>query len=175
MTEFISGLVSVVAIVVIGIGSSVANLFIDDENTYTAKDIKDSQYVDRKYEIVGDFAYIDGASHCNNVSKNEAINTICIQSEDAKYLFGVDINGDIGLGDEYRSYSNPNTKRLVLKKNASLTVVKEYSSTINDMWYRLFNGNISFLLLIDNDGNTVEMMEVMFRNHVMSGLIKEKL
>lgn len=123
---------------------------------YSIENIKDSENIGKVYKISKPVVYIEGLSHCNDLSKNIALNADCIVIKEARYkLKNLRPNCNNCI-DKKRM---PNPLKVRFKENLTLTVVGEYSSSINYLAYRIFGSkNIKFLLLKDQDGNLIEVM-----------------
>lgn len=127
----------------------------ESKDHYTVEKVKDSKYVGNVYKIEKPVVYIENLSQCNYLDKYVALNTSCLFVEKSQYkIEEVSHNCTGCLSKE----TMPIPLRVSLKESVELTVVAEYSASINYLSYRFFGGNRphKILLLKDENGNYVE-------------------
>lgn len=135
--------------------------YSNEKKTYTIKKVENSEYIGKVYTIEKPLLYIDKLSKCNNVDKYIAINTSCLYIQESQYKINEIRNNCNGCLSKDRM---PVPLRVKLKEKTILTVVGEYSASINDLYYKFFGGNkpLKILLFIDQDGNYIESPSYVF-------------
>ena len=132
------------------------NLNVFAKDHYKIEEIKDSKYIGKVYLIEKPIVYIKNLSKCNKLTKNIALNTSCLFIEKSDFKIEEIPHNCTGCLSEKMM---PIPLRVELKEKTTLTVVGEFSSSVNYLSYKLFGGSKphNHFLFIDQDGNYIEM------------------
>jgi len=131
------------------------SIFSYGKDHYTIKEVKKSEYIGKVYNINKPVVYIDKLSKCNTLSKYIALNTSCLFIEKSNFKIEEITHNCTGC---LNKDTMPIPLRVNLKESVKLTVVAEYSASINYLSYKFFGGSKphKILLFIDQEGNYVE-------------------
>lgn len=140
------------------IGIVLISLTETNEKNYDIYNYK-SKYLGNSIEIKKPFAYVSGLGECNKIDEQIALNTSCLLSSDSDYKLTELRPSCINCLDKKRLV---NPIKLHYKENKVLKVISSFKSQPSKLSYKFFNSTIPYLLLEDENGNKIEIMEIQY-------------
>ena len=155
-------------VLLIGLHSSLAT----SKQHYTIDKVKNSSNIGKTYKIESPHVYIENISLCNQLEKYVAINSSCRLLSESVFKIGKTYSNCTGCLDKERM---PYPLRVRLKESSTLTVIKEYSTRINYLSYKIFGGDGRIIYLLkDENGNKIEASPIQIKVLEMKNSRKNK-
>lgn len=132
------------------------------ETHYIVKKLPDTTLIFGKAAMNGDVIkvnrpviYYNNIEHCEDLTKYEALNTLCLFNKKTNKVLDLSIDGNTFAS----SLKTKNNKPLdiEIKKDRVFKIIEKFQVKNSDYLYRLFNSPIDYVLLEDQDGNKIEL------------------
>ncbi|HAS6333987.1 TPA: hypothetical protein I7245_08130 [Vibrio vulnificus] len=124
----------------------------------------ESKYVGDVVKMKRPMGYLSGLGVCNDLPKYVAINSRCRFLYNTEYVLIELTNACAGCLVKERLVA---PYRVHFEKDVALKVIDSFMIRVDDFFYKLFSSPLEMLVLEDDTGRQLEMLEIMYETVVV--------